>query len=42
MNAGKTMYGYHEWAIQLMLGHLSGLPKDVLNNEVKKFLSFYR
>lgn len=29
------MYGYHEWAIQSMLGHLSGLPKDVLNNEVK-------
>ncbi|WP_215148764.1 DinB family protein [Exiguobacterium sp. s91] len=35
MNVGKTMYGYHEWAIQSMLGHLSGLPKDVLNNEVK-------
>jgi len=35
MNAGKTMYGYHEWAIQSMLGHLSGFPKDVLNNEVK-------
>jgi len=29
MNAGKTMYFYHEWAMNTMLFHLDGLPKEV-------------
>ncbi|MER2124266.1 MAG: DinB family protein [Exiguobacterium indicum] len=35
MNAGKTMYGYHKWAMQLMLDHMGALPNNFLNKEVK-------
>lgn len=35
MNAGKTMYEYHNWAMQLMLDHLDALPENLLNKVVK-------
>lgn len=35
MNAGKTMYEYHNWAMQLMLDHMDALPENLLNKEVK-------
>ena len=35
MNAGKTMYAYHEWARRAMLYHLGKLPKKVIKKEIK-------
>ncbi|WP_426355450.1 DinB family protein [Exiguobacterium sp. R-39] len=35
MNAGKTMYSYHEWAMSTMLDHLNELPKEVIKKEIK-------
>jgi len=35
MDAGKTMYDYHGWAMQALLDHLASLPADVMTKEVK-------
>ena len=35
MNAEKTMYAYHEWAMRAILDHLYKLPKEVLTKEIK-------
>lgn len=39
MDAGKTMYDYHGWAMKALLDHVASLPANTLIKEVKSSYS---